>query len=148
MMDRTDANDGWTVDPSGLNHWRGWVELGGNVLDGAARALATQPAGPCWFWWSGTPSPIAPGDTWIELVKRWTEWRDQSYDARGFVGKLAGWSSPDHVLADSTDEVRRLRFAVNQARMLLEIQQHNSPASSVPTPLDKALDVLTAAMGV
>jgi hypothetical protein len=45
-------------------------------------------------------------------------------------------------------EVEKLRFAVNQAHGLLEIQKHNtvpdvSKRKAVPTPLDKALEVLT-----
>jgi hypothetical protein len=90
--DRVDGNNGWTVDPSGLNHWHGWLELGGDVHHGAAKALGTRPAGPCWFWWSGTPAPMAPGDTVGSLVARWHTWRNESHDhAQGFVNQVVAW---------------------------------------------------------
>lgn len=81
----------WKRDPSGGHHWIGYVA--GHVSNAAAVALATRPAGTCWFWFNDTPSAIAPNDSVSGLVQRWQDWRE-AYRAGGpaLLEKLRTWS--------------------------------------------------------
>lgn len=63
-------------DPSGLWHYqpRDSVHLSASA---ARDALASRPAGPCWFWFDGTFCPIYPKDIPYDLVVRWRQWQER-----------------------------------------------------------------------
>lgn len=69
----------WKPDRAGVQHFQGVHPLGPKVADGVMRAsvlaLRTRPAGPCWFWWAGSPAPMTADDTAETLLHRWREWR-------------------------------------------------------------------------
>lgn len=84
----------WKTDRAGVCHWTGQA---GDVYEAALKCLESRPASgpeePAWFWWNGTPAPIASGDGRNSLAARWHAWRS-AYQAGGsaFLDLLIAWS--------------------------------------------------------